>query len=151
MENCPKAEGMWTVSLNLVINPGPRRWTLSAVLAKLSVDLVPAVTTRENSEDQESEDHRLPSTGAITAVFRRYLGPPEQLRLGCLHLQVPTSRTLGLAEDNPANLLEQEENQEMTTQSFVAAPGPPLRKNGIEAVFASSLPCLDPPMGQPLV
>lgn len=44
-------------------------------------------------------------------------------------LQVPTSGTLRpSAEDNPANLLEQEENQEMTTQPFVGGPRPTMTK-----------------------
>ncbi|GAA6214823.1 glutathione S-transferase C-terminal domain-containing protein [Lates japonicus] len=162
---------------------------LRAALAKLSVDSVPAVTTRENSEIRKVKTTDLPPLEHVFAeglyftltdvvllpciyqylcslrahaasalsllphLLRWYsrvqevpgvLRAAEACGMSLSILQVPTSRTLGpSAEDNPANLLEQEENQEMTTQSFVGGPRPTmtkLKENGIEAVFAPH-PC----------
>uniref|UniRef100_A0A4W6CAC4 Glutathione S-transferase, C-terminal domain containing n=1 Tax=Lates calcarifer TaxID=8187 RepID=A0A4W6CAC4_LATCA len=164
---------------------------LRAALAKLSVDSVPAVTTRENSEIRKVKTTDLPPLEHVFAeglyftltdvvllpciyqylvrcslrghaastlsrlphLLRWYsrvqevpgvLRAAEACGMSLSILQVSTSGTLRpSAEDNPANLLEQEENQEMTTQPFVGGPRPTmtkLKENGIEAVFAPH-PC----------
>ncbi|XP_056227570.1 glutathione S-transferase C-terminal domain-containing protein [Seriola aureovittata] len=163
---------------------------LRAALAKLSVDSVPALTTRENSEIRKVKTTDLPPLERVFAeglyftltdvvllpCIYQYLCSLQAHAADTLHrlphllhwysrvqdvpgvlraskacgmaLSIPHVPTSGLpepsAEDNPTSLLEQEENQEMTTdQPFVGGPRPTmtkLKENGIEAVFAPH-PC----------
>ncbi|XP_042341610.1 glutathione S-transferase C-terminal domain-containing protein [Plectropomus leopardus] len=161
---------------------------LRAALAKLSVDSVPTLTTRENSEIRKVKTTDLPPLEHVFAEGL-YFTLTDVVLLPCIHhylcsLQAHTARTLhqlphllrwysrvrevpgvlraaeacGMAlsvpqvptsslqapaaEDDPANLLEQEEGQE-TQLPFVGGPRPTmtkLKENGIEAGFAPH-PC----------
>ncbi|XP_022049424.2 glutathione S-transferase C-terminal domain-containing protein [Acanthochromis polyacanthus] len=163
---------------------------LRAALAKLSVDSVPALTTRENSEIRKVKTTDLPPLEHVFAeglyftltdvvllpCIYQYLCSLRTHAASTLHhlphllrwysrvqevpgvlraaeacgilLSDPRVPTSGLpepsAEDNPANLLLQEEDQEVTTQlPFVGGPRPTitkLKENGIESVFATH-PC----------
>uniref|UniRef100_A0A3B4Z3E9 Glutathione S-transferase C-terminal domain-containing protein n=1 Tax=Stegastes partitus TaxID=144197 RepID=A0A3B4Z3E9_9TELE len=163
---------------------------LRAALSKLSVDSVPALTTRENSEIRKVKTTDLPPLEHVFAEGL-YFTLTDVVLLPCIYqylcsLQTHAASTLhqlshilrwyirvqevpgvlraakacGLllsnplvptsslsepsAEDSPANLLVEEEGQEMTTQiPFVGGPRPTitkLKENGIESVFAPH-PC----------
>ncbi|XP_040001837.1 glutathione S-transferase C-terminal domain-containing protein isoform X2 [Xiphias gladius] len=183
-DESPEAQG----DVDAESKPGPQvrdGLELRAALAKLSVDSVPALTTRENSEIRKVKTTDLPPLEHVFAeglyftltdvvllpCIYQYLFSLQAHAASTLHRlphllrwyshvqevpgvlraakacgmalsipQVPSSRLPGTsAEDNPTSLLEQEEDQEMTTQlPFVGGPRPTmtkLKENGIEAVF----------------
>nr|XP_020457721.1 glutathione S-transferase C-terminal domain-containing protein isoform X2 [Monopterus albus] len=163
---------------------------LRAALAKLSVNSVPALTTRENSEIRKVKTTDLPLLEHVFAeglyftltdvvllpCIYQYLCSLQVHAASTLHqlpcllrwyshvqevpgvlraaktcgmaLSVPQFPTVSLpgtsAEDNSASILEQEENQEMISQSpFVGGPRPTmtkLKENGIKAAFTPH-PC----------
>uniref|UniRef100_A0A669F4B6 Glutathione S-transferase C-terminal domain-containing protein n=1 Tax=Oreochromis niloticus TaxID=8128 RepID=A0A669F4B6_ORENI len=138
---------------------------LRAALAKLSVDSVPALTTRENSEIRKVKTADLPPLEHVFAeglyftltdslnqyflVVFLFLFHPFLAKACGLLLSIPQAPTSGLpilsAEDNPHSLpVEEEEGREMAPEvPFVGGPRPTmtkLKENGIEAVFTPH-PC----------